>query len=151
MRALLQRVSRASVAIHGELHGEIGRGLLVLLGIGHQDSAKESERLIHKLIHLRIFADEQGRMNRSVSDVGGEILVVSQFTLYAESEKGNRPSYTAAAPPEVAVPLYENFLRSLREAFAGKVAEGVFGADMQVSLVNDGPVTIWLEASPRNG
>ncbi len=146
MRALLQRVTRASVSVSGQERGSIHLGLVVLLGIGREDQEATAQRLLRKILALRIFDDEEGRMNRSVQDVSGGLLVVSQFTLYADTQKGNRPSYLSAAPPEVAVPLYEHFLELAREECSGPVAEGEFGADMQVELVNSGPVTIWLES-----
>lgn len=146
MRALIQRVSTAKVEIEGKISGEIGPGLLVLLGITHDDTDQDQDWLIRKIIQLRIFNDEAGKMNRSVQDIGGYLLVVSQFTLYANSKKGNRPSYVASAPPEIAIPRYEAFLARLRQEFSGQVATGEFGANMQVSLLNDGPVTIWLDS-----
>jgi D-aminoacyl-tRNA deacylase len=140
VRALVQRVSEASVAVEGEEIAHIGRGLVVLLGIGHGDGTAEADRLAGKLERLRVFEDDEGRMNLSVRDVGGELLVVSQFTLYGDARKGNRPSFVDAAPPEVAEPLYER----VREALGAQ--GGRFGARMQVALVNDGPVTLLLEA-----
>ncbi len=144
MRALIQRVSSASVSSEGAELGSIGQGLLVLLGITHADTAEAAERLASKIVRLRIFSDEAGKMNLALPNVGGSLLVVSQFTLYADTRSGNRPGYTRAAPPETAVPLYEHFVSHLR-SLGFKVATGEFGADMQVSLVNDGPVTIWLD------
>jgi len=146
MRILLQRVTSASVVVDGETTGSIQQGLLVLLGIAPSDTAADIEHLVKKILQLRIFNDEADKMNLSVQDIGGELLVVSQFTLYADSKKGNRPSYTRAAPPAIAIPLYEAFLAALRASFAGKIATGIFGADMEVSLLNDGPVTIWLDS-----
>ncbi len=145
MRALIQRVAEASVTIEGAISGQIEQGILVLLGITHDDSDKDIDWLIRKIIQLRIFTDEQGKMNLSVQDVGGDLLVISQFTLFADSKKGNRPSYVRSAPPDVAIPLYEEFLKRLRSQFAGRVETGEFGADMKVRLLNDGPVTIMLE------
>jgi D-tyrosyl-tRNA(Tyr) deacylase len=145
MRALLQRVSHASVSVNGEIVGQIGPGLLLLLGIGQQDSEAQVKMLTDNIVHLRIFADDEGKMNRSVLDSGGQILVVSQFTLYADTRKGRRPSFTRAAQPALAEPLVKRF----QEAIAAHnivVAGGMFGAHMQVSLVNDGPVTIWLDS-----
>ncbi|MCX7916341.1 MAG: D-aminoacyl-tRNA deacylase [Verrucomicrobiae bacterium] len=145
MRALIQRVSRAAVHVDGRVMGQIGRGLLVFLGIGQQDTEQDADWLIQKILTLRIFPDEAGKMNRSVSDVGGGVLVVSQFTLYGELEKGTRPSFSTAMPPEPARKFYDQFMTKLRAATTLPVAEGVFGAMMQVELVNDGPVTIWLD------
>jgi len=145
MRLVVQRVSRASVSIDGQAVAAIGRGLLVLAGIGRGDSASDAERLADKVAHLRLFADAAGEMNLSVDDVGGELLVVSQFTLYGDCRKGRRPSYAAAALPAAAQPLYEQFVARLR-ASGRVVREGVFGAMMQVELVNDGPVTLLLDS-----
>lgn len=144
MRAVVQRVSEASVVSEGRVLGAIGRGFLVLLGIAEEDGEKELEMLAKKIPLLRVFPDEDGKMNRSITDVGGELLVVSQFTLIADTAKGNRPSFFGAARPEKARPMYEKFL-SLVGASGLKVERGEFGADMQVSLVNDGPVTILLD------
>lgn len=149
MRAVVQRVSSASVTIENETTAAISTGLLVLLGIEDADTMEEVEWLCGKLIHLRIFADELGVMNRSVRDVGGEILVVSQFTLFASTKKGNRPSYLRAAKPEVAIPLYEQFVARLTAGFGQLVHTGKFGADMKVALVNDGPVTILIDTKAR--
>ncbi len=146
MKAVLQRVSEASVEIDGRTVGAIGRGLLVLLGVEPADGAAAADLLARKIAALRIFADEAGKMNRSVLDVGGSLLVVSQFTLLADLRKGNRPSFIAAALPEQAEPLYEHFCASLR-AHGLPVATGRFGARMAVRLVNDGPVTIWLDSA----
>jgi len=141
----VQRVSRASVAVAGECTGEIGTGLLVLLGLDRGDNPEVADRLLDKLLAYRIFADEEGRMNRSVSDVRGGVLLVSQFTLSADTRKGLRPSFSRALPPDEAGPLYDYVLAGLRRRH-GDVAAGRFGADMQVSLVNDGPVTFLLES-----
>ena len=149
MRALLQRVAHASVTVAGEIVGKIDHGLLVLLGVGPDDTATDRDWLLQKIIQLRIFSDDAGKMNLSVQDVGGGILVVSQFTLFADSSKGNRPSFTGAAPPTVGQAGYEDFVAQLRTRFAGVVATGRFGADMQVDLCNDGPVTIWLDSRER--
>jgi D-tyrosyl-tRNA(Tyr) deacylase len=143
MRAVIQRVSRAAVRVDGAVVGEIGAGLLVLLGVADGDGEAEAERLAAKVARLRIFADDLGRFDRSVLDVGGGVLVVSQFTLLADTAKGNRPSFTAAAPPAEAERLYELFCAALRE-LGLTVEQGVFGAMMEVELVNDGPVTIVL-------
>lgn len=146
MRALIQRVSSAKVVIEGEISGEIERGILVLLGITHEDSSRDIDWLIRKITQLRIFTDQDGKMNLSVQDVQGGLLVISQFTLFADSKKGNRPSYTNSARPEIAIPLYNQFLEQLRKQFDGPVETGRFGADMKVSLLNDGPVTIMLDS-----
>ena len=144
MRAVVQRVSSASVRVDGETVGTCGRGLLVLLGVGHEDTAETAARLAAKIARLRIFENEDGRFDHSLVDIGGEALVVSQFTLFADTTKGNRPSFTPAAPPERAEPLVEAFAAALRGAGA-HVDTGVFGARMEVELVNDGPVTIVLD------
>ena len=145
MRALLQRVTSASVTVDGQIIGEIGHGLLVLLGIGRGDGEAQIKTMSDKIVHLRIFGDEEGKMNRSLLDTGGQALVVSQFTLYADARKGRRPGYTDAAPPALAEPLVERFKEAL-DSYGVKVAGGVFGAYMQVELLNDGPVTIWLDS-----
>lgn len=144
MRAVLQRVREASVTVDGEVVGSCGMGYLVLLGVAPTDTEREAERLWDKIAKLRVFDDEDGKMNLSLVDVGGEVLVVSQFTLFADARRGNRPSFTGAARPEVATPLYERFC-ALAEHDAKQVGRGVFGAEMQVSLVNDGPITILLD------
>jgi D-tyrosyl-tRNA(Tyr) deacylase len=149
MRAVVQRVAQASVTIGGQLHGAIQRGLLVLLGITDTDSPADVAWLSGKLVRLRIFPDATGVMNRSVLECGGEILVVSQFTLFASTKKGNRPDYTRAARPEVALALYEAFVRQLTQDLGRPVPTGQFGADMQVALVNDGPVTILIDTQAR--
>ena len=149
MRVVIQRVRSASVEIGGELKSAIGPGLLVLLGIGPDDGAEDIAWLVKKVAGLRIFDDETGVMNRSVVEVGGEALVVSQFTLMASTKKGNRPSYIGAAGHEVAIPLYETFCAALSEAIGRPVGTGEFGAYMQVSLVNDGPVTICIDSRNR--
>ena len=145
MRAVIQRVSQARVEVESQLTGQIQEGLLVLLGIAPEDQDADIDYLIRKIVQLRIFKDEAGKMNRSVQDIGGGLLVVSQFTLYADTKKGNRPSYLRSAPPDQAIPLYERFLARLRDRFEGPVATGEFGAYMQVSLLNDGPVTLVLD------
>lgn len=149
MRAVIQRVSEASVAIAGQVRAAIGPGLLVLLGAEAADTPEDIEWLSGKLVRLRIFNDEQGLMNRSVQETGGGILVVSQFTLFASTKKGNRPSWSRAAPPETAIPLYEAFLRKLAEDFGQPIQAGEFAADMQVRLVNDGPVTVTIDTKAR--
>lgn len=148
MIALVQRVSSASVRVDGEVVGAVERGLLVLLGVVAGDTEAEGEWLADKVARLRIFPDAEGRMNRSVQDVGGAALVVSQFTLAGDVRKGTRPSYTRAAAPEAAEPLYEAFAARLGDHLGGRVATGVFGAKMEVALVNDGPVTLWVERAP---
>ncbi len=144
MRALLQRVTSAEVSVDGEVVGSCGAGYLVLLGIAPTDTTAEVERLWNKTLRLRVFDDSEGKMNLSLADIDGEVLVVSQFTLYADSRRGNRPSFVGAARPDVAIPLYERFCE-LAQADVRHVGRGIFGANMQVSLVNDGPVTIWLD------
>ena len=144
MRAVVQRVADARVRVDGEVVGGIGPGLCVLLGVTHDDSVASAHAMAKKLWHLRIFADENGAMNRPVADVGGDVLVVSQFTLYGDTRKGRRPSFVEAARPEQAEPLVERVVAALRDLGA-TVATGRFGADMQVDLVNDGPVTILIE------
>lgn len=148
MRALVQKVSQASVSVENQVRGAIGPGFLILLGVGHADTTKEADWLAEKVAHLRIFEDEQGKMNRSLVEVGGEALVVSQFTLFADCSRGRRPSFTGAAPPDRATQLYEYFVGKLR-ALVSKVETGVFQTHMQVGLVNSGPVTIWLDTDSR--
>jgi D-tyrosyl-tRNA(Tyr) deacylase len=150
MRVVIQRVSEAAVKIDGTIVGEISKGLLVLLGIAHEDTQQDALYLIQKLINLRIFSDADGKMNLSVQDCGGGLLIVSQFTLYADTKKGNRPSYIRAARPEQAIPLYEFFLKELQKQFKGRIRTGQFGADMKVSLINDGPVTIIIDSRGEN-
>jgi D-tyrosyl-tRNA(Tyr) deacylase len=146
VRALLQRVTRASVGVGGETIGRIGPGpgLVVLLGVGRSDDVATADALARRIVDLRIFADEDGRTNRSLLDVGGAALVVSQFTLYADTRRGRRPGFTDAAPPDLAIPCYERFCAAV-EAAGVTVARGRFGAEMAVELVNDGPFTIWLD------
>lgn len=146
MKLILQRTSRASVSVDGKIVGQINQGLMVLIGITHTDTKENADALIKKLINLRVFNDEQGKMNLSIQDVQGEFLVISQFTLYGNAKKGNRPSYVDAAPPDVAIPLYEYFIDSLMVESQLKVETGIFGAMMDVELVNSGPVTIILES-----
>src|SRR5207248_1422299 len=145
MRALLQRVSNASVTVDGNVIGQIGQGLLVLLGVGQDDSEAQVKILADKIVHMRIFGDDEGKMNRSLLDIGGEVLVVSQFTLYADIRRGRRPSFTNAAPPSLAEPLVERFKDAIT-AYGLRAADGIFGAHMQVELLNDGPVTIWMDS-----
>lgn len=149
MRVVIQRVAHAKVCIDGEVHSQIGNGLLVLLGIQPTDGQDDIDYLVQKITHLRIFDDAAGVMNLSVRDVESEVLVVSQFTLMASTRKGNRPSYIHAAPPAVAEPLYEAFVEQLSTAMEKRVQTGRFGADMQVSLLNDGPVTICIDSRHR--
>jgi D-tyrosyl-tRNA(Tyr) deacylase len=145
MRALVQRVSRASVRVDDAVVGSIGLGLLVLLGVGHDDDSSQVDRLAARVTRLRVFPDSAGRFDRSLLDVGGSALVVSQFTLYGDSSRGNRPSMSGAARPELAEPIYEAFCAALAAHGVVEVGRGVFGASMQVELVNDGPVTLLLE------
>lgn len=145
MKALLQRVSSSSVDIDGKTNGRIGKGLLILLGVGNEDCDSDTAFLADKCVHLRIFNDDAGKMNLSLLDIKGEALIISQFTLYADSRKGRRPSYTDAAPPSKAIPLYEKFVESVKNKGV-HVQTGVFGAKMKVTLVNDGPVTILLDS-----
>ena len=149
MRTVLQRVSKASVTVEGELISSIGHGLLILLGIEDADTKEDIDWLTNKILNLRIFNDENEVMNRSVMDVDGEIIVVSQFTLHAQTKKGNRPSYIKAAKPDIAVPMYEDFIRTLEQKLGKKVGAGVFGADMKVELLNDGPVTITMDTKNK--
>ena len=145
MRVCVQRVKQASVTVQRELVGEIGRGMLVLVGIGQQDGEPQVEQMVEKLVGLRIFEDDEGKMNHSLAEVHGEMLVVSQFTLWADCRKGRRPSFTSAAPPELAEQLYERFVERVAEQGI-RVATGQFAAQMDVALVNDGPVTLVLES-----
>ncbi len=149
MRTVIQRVQQASVVAYGQPAGAIGRGLMILLGIEEADTEVDIEWLCQKIVNLRIFNDDEGVMNRSVLDIGGEILLVSQFTLFASTKKGNRPSYIRAARPEFAIPMYERTIRQLTTLMGRTIATGVFGADMQVSLVNDGPVTILIDTKDK--
>jgi D-tyrosyl-tRNA(Tyr) deacylase len=149
MRALIQRVTSASVTINGQTSGQIDSGLLILLGIEDANTTEDINWLCGKISRLRIFSDEDGLMNRSVTDVNGGLLVVSQFTLYGSTKKGNRPSFIRSAKPPVAIPLYEQFVKTLGEVAGRPVETGEFGADMQVALVNDGPVTIWIDSRAR--
>lgn len=149
MRVLLQRVKNASVQVNGEIIGAISAGILVLLGISAEDSEEDIVYLTKKIQNLRIFNDENGKMNLSLMDVGGELLIVSQFTLFANTKKGNRPSYTRSASPEIAIPLYGQFIETLKDGGI-KVETGEFGADMKVELLNDGPVSIWIDSKEKN-
>ncbi len=149
MRAVIQRVREASVTVEGEVVSKIGAGLLVLLGIETADSGEDIDWLVPKIGNLRIFNDSDGVMNRSLKDTGGELIVVSQFTLMASTKKGNRPSYIRAARPETAIPLYEEFVARMEAFLQKQVGTGIFGADMKVDLLNDGPVTIWIDTKNR--
>jgi D-tyrosyl-tRNA(Tyr) deacylase len=149
MRVVIQRVSEGRVTIGGQVKGSIGRGLVVLVAVEDADTSEDIEWLSGKIVRLRIFSDEQGLMNLSVQDIGGEVLVVSQFTLFASTKKGNRPSYTRSSRPDIAIPLYKQFLARLTQDMGKSVAAGEFGADMQVSLCNDGPVTIIIDSKQR--
>jgi D-aminoacyl-tRNA deacylase len=151
MRVLVQRVSRAKVTANGKVTGSIGRGLLLLVGITHGDTEAELEWMVNKLSQLRIFSDTHGKMNLSVQDVHGGVIAISQFTLYGDAKKGNRPSYIEAARPEVAEPLYDKFCEALGKAIGKEVQRGVFGAHMDVEFVNDGPVTLMIERAPAEG
>ena len=149
MRILIQRVTEARCRIEGEVFSEIGAGLVVLVGVGYDDGAEDIEWLTKKLVQLRIFDDEAGVMNRSVQDVEGAVMLISQFTLHAMTKKGNRPSWIKAAPEAVSRPMYEAFIASVEQALGRKVATGSFGADMKIELTNDGPVTIWIDSKNR--
>lgn len=149
MKAVIQRVQHAGVSIGGELHASIGKGLLILVGIQADDTDEDIEWLTSKIDNLRVFDDENGVMNLSVKEINGEILAVSQFTLMARTKKGNRPSYIDAARPEISVPLYERFVRAMNEEMQKEIKTGVFGANMQVDLTNDGPVTILMDTKNR--
>ena len=149
MRAVIQRVSHASVTIEGVRKSEIGQGYLILLGICDEDATEDVDWLVKKIANLRVFDDENGVMNKSITDVDGEILVISQFTLLASYKKGNRPSYIYAAKPDVAIPLYEYFCKALTEALGKEIGTGEFGADMKVELLNNGPVTICMDTKNK--
>ena len=149
MRTLIQRVQHASVTIDGQLKSQIGKGLLVLVGIEDRDTQEDIEWLCKKIANLRIFDDENGVMNRSVIETEGEVMVVSQFTLHASTKKGNRPSYIHASKPDIAIPMYEAFCAEMGLQIGKEVQTGTFGADMKVELVNDGPVTIWIDSQNK--
>jgi D-tyrosyl-tRNA(Tyr) deacylase len=149
MRTLIQRVLSASVVINGQTHSSINRGLLVLCGFEENDTSEDLEWMVQKIIQLRIFQDAEDKMNLSVKDINGEVLVISQFTLHALTKKGNRPSFIKAAKPELAIPLYEQFKEELLKKGELRVTSGVFGADMKVALINDGPVTIWMDSKNK--
>lgn len=150
MRVVIQRVSQASVSVEGNIIGSIGAGLLILAGFEHTDTDEDLECMVGKITRLRIFNDTEGVMNLSVMDVDGRILVVSQFTLHAKTKKGNRPSYVQAAPPAIAIPLYEKFIKMLEDITGKRVERGIFGAMMDVSLINSGPVTIIIDSKNRD-
>jgi len=149
MRVVIQRVNQASVQIDGQITGKIGKGLLILLGIENADSQEDIDWLVHKIKNLRIFNDENGMMNKSLLDINGEVLIVSQFTLHAKTKKGHRPSYIHAAKPDIAIPLYEAFIDTFKKSITTKVATGKFGAMMDVSLINHGPVTIIIDTKRK--
>ena len=149
MRIIIQRVRNASVTIDEQLYSSIGQGMMILVGIEDADNDEDIAFLVKKVVAMRIFDDENGVMNRSVMDIGGEVLVVSQFTLHASTKKGNRPSYIKAAKPDISVPLYERFCAELSSALGKSVKTGVFGADMQCALINDGPVTIFMDSKNK--
>lgn len=149
MRVVIQRVAQASVTINGVIRSEIGKGLLVLAGIEDADGAEDIAWLSQKITQLRVFDDENGVMNLSVKDIDGEILLISQFTLHAATKKGNRPSYIKASKPEIAIPIYEKFIRQVTADLGKPIGTGEFGADMKVALLNDGPVTIWIDSKNK--
>jgi D-tyrosyl-tRNA(Tyr) deacylase len=149
MIAILQRTTQASVTIHENIKGQISKGLVVLLGIAHEDTLQDVEWLTTKILNLRIFEDNEGKMNLSLLDIQGNVLLISQFTLYANTKKGNRPSFTEAAKPIIAIPLYEKFIETMSQKLGKSIETGEFGADMQVSLINDGPVTIILNSKEK--
>jgi len=149
MRVVIQRVSKASVTINAVVKSRISSGLLVLVGFEEADTKEDIEWLSSKILNLRIFPDENGVMNLSLKDTGGELLLISQFTLHAATKKGNRPSYIRAAKPDVAIPLYEQFISEIEKQFEKPIQTGAFGADMKVELLNDGPVTIWMDSKDR--
>lgn len=149
MRVVIQRCGHASVTIEGHCKASIGQGFMILVGIEEADSREDIDWLCKKIVNLRVFDDENGVMNRSITDAGGDILVISQFTLHASTKKGNRPSYIKAAKPEISIPLYEQFCSELGIALGKPVFTGQFGADMKVELMNDGPVTIWMDTKNK--
>jgi D-tyrosyl-tRNA(Tyr) deacylase len=150
MKVVVQRVSMASVSINGAIHNQIGRGLLVLLGIGLTDDQADIEYIVQKTLGLRIFPDQDGKMNLSLDEIQGEVLLISQFTLLASTKKGNRPSYINAAPPVVAIPVYEKTISTMQDRMGSRLKTGIFGADMKVSLINDGPVTIQIDSKHKD-
>lgn len=149
MRVIIQRVKQASVTVEGNIKSKIDKGLLVLLGIEDSDSAEDISWLCNKIANLRIFDDKEGIMNLSLKDISAEVLVVSQFTLFASTKKGNRPSYIRASKPDIAIPMYEKFCKELKETINNKIQTGVFGAHMEVELINNGPVTIWIDSKEK--
>src|SRR5574344_2172326 len=149
MKIVIQRVTQSSVTINEKIHSEIGKGMMILVAFAEGDNDTDIEWICRKIVNLRIFNDTDGVMNLSVTDIDGEIMIVSQFTLYASIKKGNRPSYIYAAPPETAIPLYNNFIFYLQQFFGKKIKSGIFGADMKVSITNDGPVTIIIDSKNK--
>jgi D-tyrosyl-tRNA(Tyr) deacylase len=149
MKVVIQRVSEASVMIDGKVHNQINQGFVVLLGVGQTDDEQDINYMVQKILGLRIFSDAEGKMNYSLEDVKGEILLISQFTLFASTKKGNRPSYIDAAPPGMAIPLYEKFIEVITASLGSRLKTGIFGADMKVSLINDGPVTILIDSKNK--
>jgi len=149
MKVVIQRVLEASVMIDGAIHSQINQGFLVLLGVGQTDDEQDIQYLVQKILGLRVFSDHEGKMNYSLDDVKGEILLISQFTLFASTKKGNRPSYIDAAAPMVAIPLYEKVIDALGEALGHRLKTGIFGADRKVSLINDGPLTIQIDSKNK--
>jgi D-tyrosyl-tRNA(Tyr) deacylase len=149
MKVVIQRVSQASVMIDGAVHNQINQGFVVLLGIGQTDDEQDINYLAQKILGLRVFSDHEGKMNDSLDDVNGEILLISQFTLFASTKKGNRPSYIDAAPPGMAIPLYEKFIEVIQASIGSRLKTGIFAADMKVSLINDGPVTIQIDSKNK--
>jgi D-tyrosyl-tRNA(Tyr) deacylase len=150
MRAVLQRVTQASCTVDGKITGEIGTGFLVLLGIEDADTNEDLQWLANKIIGMRVFSDENGLMNKALADVNGDILLISQFTLFAQTKKGNRPSFLRAAKPDKAIPMYEQMVQTLEALTGKKIATGIFGADMKINLLNDGPVTIIMDTKDRD-
>ncbi len=149
MRVLIQRVKEASVSVENNCVGKINNGILIFLGVHQQDNSADIEWICHKIINLRIFSDEAGKMNKSIMDINGDVLIVSQFTLFASTKKGNRPSFIDSAPPAMAEKMYEDFITLIETLINKPCAKGIFGADMQVSLINDGPVTIWIDSKNK--
>lgn len=149
MRAVIQRVAHASLVIDGDVYSAIDHGFVVLLGIEEADTNEDIAWLVQKIVNMRICDDGEGKMNLALADVGGQLMIVSQFTLYASTKKGNRPSFTASAKPDKAIPLYENFIAETQKIFPNKIATGVFGADMKITLLNDGPVTIIIDSKNK--